>query len=87
MKPFLISLVVLTAIFISGSLLFSQHVDAQSSGKWWYTSSPSTIAITGETGEMRALWPGITTICSQKSKTERTNIQCYTVILSQIIPQ
>lgn len=55
--------------------------------KWWYTSDPSRVAINGDTGAMQAIYPGSAIICSQKSKTERLNVQCYTVFLAQVIPQ
>lgn len=64
------------------------HAAAQTpTSKWWYSSDASRIAINSETGAMQAIFPGSAIVCSQKSKSEKTNVQCYTVFLAQVIPQ
>ncbi len=72
-------------IFSVAFSFYAYSAQAQTVGKWWYSSDPSRVSVDPSTGAMTALYPGLVQVCSQPSQIVKVPTQCFTVILTQVV--
>lgn len=71
--------------FFLGTGRAEGQINTAHTGKWWYTNAPHIVGVNPYTGELKAVWKGTATVCSQPSITVRRPAQCFTVTVSQVV--
>lgn len=78
--------VIIFLVIVLGALSLASYLQAASvkGTLWWYSNKPSVVSVDPHTGTLKAVWKGTAQVCAQKSQTDKTVVQCFTVTVEKI---